>query len=198
MASHVHCLVGAVTTRIPLRDVNRMETGEAVGVLGHLFEHSPWVVAETWDQRPFDTIGDLHRALCVTMCAATGERKLALIRAHPDLVGRAALAGTLTPSSIREQRAAGLGPDDLSDAEIAAFTTANAAYTERFGFPFVICARENRKTQILEGFGERLTHDRDTEIATALDQIELIAWYRLVDVVAADDSASPEHWGVDR
>lgn len=165
-----------------------METAQAVGLLGHLFEHSPWVVAETWDERPFATVADLHHALCGTMRAASDERKLALIRAHPDLVGRAALTGTLTPSSVREQQAAGLGPDDLSAGEIAAFSAANAAYTERFGFPFVICARANRKGQILTGFAERLNHDRATEIATALDQIARIAWYRLIDVVANDDS----------
>lgn len=178
----------STAARLSLRDVNRIETAEAIDLLGHLFEHSPWVVTETWDARPFATAGDLHRALCAAMRAASDERKLALIRAHPDLVGRAALAGTLTPSSVREQRAAGLGPDDLSSAEITAFTTANAAYTERFGFPFVICARENQKDQILAGFAERLNHDRATEIATALDQIALIAWYRLIDVVANDDS----------
>ncbi len=172
--------------RIPLSDVNRMATGDAVEHLGHLFEHSPWVVAETWDQCPFRTIEGLHRALCTTMRAASGERKLKLIQAHPDLVGQAALAGTLTRSSILEQRAAGLGPDDLSSADIAAFMAANAAYKERFGFPFVICARENGKAQILAGFEDRLTHERDTEIAVALEQIALIAWYRLVDVVADD------------
>jgi OHCU decarboxylase len=167
-----------------------METGEAVDLLGHLFEHSPWVIAETWDQRPFGTIADLHHALCATMKAASGARKLSLIGAHPDLVGRAALAGTLTPSSKQEQAAAGLGSDNLSEDEIAAFSTANAAYTERFGFPFVICARENRKSRILEGFDERLTHDRDTEIATALEQIARIAWYRLVGVVDDDNVSS--------
>ena len=179
----------AGTSRIPLDDLNRMEPDEAINLLGHLFEHSPWVVAGTWDQRPFATIEGLHRALCATMQGAPDERKLALIRAHPDLVGRAALAGTLTPSSAREQAAAGLEPDDLSADDIAAFTTANAAYSERFGFPFVICARENRKDRILVGFRERLGHDRETEIATALDQIALIAWYRLLDVVGDANGA---------
>ena len=167
-----------------------MDTAVAVERLGHLFEHSPWVVAETWDRRPFTTVEELHRALCATMRAAPHERKLALIRAHPDLAGRAALAGSLTPSSVREQHAAGLGADDLSPDEITVFTNANAAYTERFGFPFVICARENRKAQILAGLAERLDHDRETEIATALGQIELIAWYRLLDVVGDDDDAN--------
>ena len=177
-------------TGIPLRDLNRLEPTQAVVLLGHLFEHSPWVVAETWEQRPFASIDALHRALCATMRTAPAERKLALIRAHPDLAGRAARAGSLTPSSEREQRAAGLGPDDLSAEEIAAFTAANAAYTERFGFPFVICARENRKTRILAGLAERLHHDRETEIATALGQIELIAWYRLLDVMGDDHGSN--------
>lgn len=175
-----------MTTKIPLRDLNQLGTTQAVVLLGHLFEHSPWVVAETWEQRPFASIEALHRALCATMHGAPDTRKLALIQAHPDLVGRAALAGTLTPSSVREQVAAGLGPDDLSADEIKTFATANATYTEQFGFPFVICARENRKASILAGLAERLHHDRETEIATALGQIELIALYRLLDVVGDD------------
>ncbi len=178
-----------MTTRTSLQQLNQMETHEAVDRLGHLFEHSPWVVAETWERRPFTNVAELHRALSATMRAAPDARKLALIRAHPDLVGRAALAGTLTPSSVREQCAAGLGPDDLSPDEIAVFSTANAAYTGRFGFPFVICARENRKASILAGLAERLDHDRETEIATALVQIELIALYRLLDVVSDDADA---------
>ena len=83
--------------------------------------------------------------------SASEEQQLALIRAHPDLVGAAALAGTLTRESTGEQAAAGLDPGSLTPDEIAEFGARNAAYTERFGFPFVICARENRKESILAG-----------------------------------------------
>ena len=102
------------------------------------------------------------------MRAAGEERQLALIRAHPDLVGREVRqhAG-LTAESSREQAAAGLM--DLTPDDIARFDRYNTAYKARFGFPFVICARQNKKEAILRAFPERLTHTRDEEIAAALD-----------------------------
>ena len=114
------------------------------------------------------------------------ERQLALIRAHPDLVGRAAMAGTLTQESTGEQRAAGLGPDDLTPDDVATFMRSNEAYKEKFGIPFVICARENRKASILAAFPVRLGHDPETERETALREIERIGWYRLIDLVDND------------
>ena len=110
--------------------------------------------------------------------------QLALIRAHPDLAGRVALAGELTDASAAEQAAAGLTA--LSAEELARFTGYNAAYKERFGFPFVICARENRKEAILAAFPLRLRNTRDQEIATALGEIAKIARLRLLDAVSED------------
>src|SRR5690606_39037515 len=97
------------------------------------------------------------------------------------LVGRLARAGQLTHESTREQASAGL--DRLSPDEIAAFDRHNAAYQAKFGFPFVICARENRKDAILAAFPVRLAHSREQEIATALAEIGKIAWLRLADAV---------------
>ena len=113
-----------------------------------------------------------------------------LIRAHPDLVGRAALAGTLTRESTTEQRAAGLDPNVLSEEEIAWFQDTNAKYQAKFDFPFVICARDNQKDAIAAGLVERLGNDRRTEIETALHEIGRIAWHRLGDVVE-DDLETP-------
>jgi len=107
------------------------------------------------------------------------DKQLALIRAHPDLVGRAALAGTLTAASNQEQASAGL--NQLTPEEIATFQEYNAAYQNKFGFPFVICARLNRKEAILAGFERRLPQARDQEIATALAEIYKIAGFRLAD-----------------
>jgi OHCU decarboxylase len=163
--------------------VNALDRDGFVARLGFLFEGSPWIAAETWPARPFADRASLHAALVQTMRTAPRERQLALIRAHPDLVGRAALAGTLTRESTGEQQAAGLDPGAMTKAEIATFAGANERYQERFGFPFVICARENKRESILAGFATRLEHERDEEIATALDEIAKIAWYRLADVV---------------
>ena len=168
---------------VALSTLNTMPVDEAVALLGGVFEHSPWIVAETWTEAPFASVEDLHRALVTTMRAASVERQTALIRAHPDLVGRAAREGTLTRESTAEQRAAGLDPDSLTEADMVAFAEHNAAYQARFGFPFVICARENRKASILAGFVARLPNDATTERETALSEIARIAWFRLHDLV---------------
>jgi OHCU decarboxylase len=173
-------------TKHTISDINTLSDDDAIALLGGLFEHSPWIVRETWVHSPFASVESLHAALCQTLRSATGEHQLALIRAHPDLVGRAALAGTLTRESTGEQRAAGLGPDDLTPHDVDTFRRYNAAYQERFGFPFVICARENRKGSILAGFETRLDNDPETERQTALGEIERIAWYRLTDLVEND------------
>jgi OHCU decarboxylase len=172
-----------------MSEIEALDHDDLVANLGFLFEGSPWIVAEAWHSRPWGSVQALHDALLTVLDRASRERRLALIRAHPDLVGRAALAGTLSRESTAEQRAAGLDAGALSNDEIAQFTRSNAAYQERFGFPFVICARENRKESILAGFATRLANDPDTEIATALREIGKIAWYRLADVV--HDDAEP-------
>ena len=105
-----------------------------------------------------------------------------LIRAHPDLVGRAALAGTLTSASAAEQSGAGL--DRLNEEEIAAFQNFNQRYREKFGFPFIICARLNKKETILAAFPKRLQHSQDEEIRAALEEIYKIANLRLRDIVS--------------
>ena len=172
-------------TRTTLREINALDQDGFVTALGFVFEGSPWIAARAWQARPFASLTHLHRALCDVMYNASVEQQVALIRAHPDLVGQAALAGTLTPVSTQEQASAGL--DRLSPEEIATFTRLNQAYRHRFGFPFVICVRENKKEGILAGFATRLKHSRDEEISTALAEIAKIASLRLHDVVAADE-----------
>lgn len=166
--------------------LNALGRDEFTARLGFLFEGSPWIASAAWETRPFANREALEQALNAAMVTASRDRQLALIRAHPDLVGRAALAGTLTKESTREQRAAGLDPGRLTPEEVARFAEANAAYKEKFDFPFVICARENKQASILAGFDARLKHDRETEIATALREIERIGHYRLIDVVSED------------
>jgi OHCU decarboxylase len=146
---------------------------------GALFEHSPWVAEAAWEDGPFADEEALLAAMIAAVERAPRERQLALIRAHPDLAGRAAIAGALTADSAREQAAAGL--DRLTPDEYDAFTRTNAAYRERHGFPFVICAREHDKTSILAAAAERLEHDTDAEIAVALAEIGKIARLRLAD-----------------
>jgi len=164
-----------------LAQLNSADRAAFTAALGHLFEHSPWVAEETWSQRPFASREALHAALCATMRAATRERQLALIRAHPDLAGRLAQQKKLTAESTREQASAGL--DQLTDAELANFTRRNDTYKVKFGFPFIICARLNAKSAILGAMRARVDHPPDTEFATALGEIEKIAWLRLQDAL---------------
>jgi len=147
---------------------------------GPMFEHSPWVAEDAWEHGPFADREALARALEQAMYAAPRDRQLALIRAHPDLAGRAAGEGTLTASSEREQAAAGL--DRLTPDEYETFTRTNAAYRERFGFPFVVCAREHTKDSILRTAAERLDHAPEQEIDVALGEIAKIARLRLKDL----------------
>jgi 2-oxo-4-hydroxy-4-carboxy-5-ureidoimidazoline decarboxylase len=144
--------------------------------LSALFEHSPWVEARA-DARP--PSGDRHADLMAVVHDATPEEQLALIRAHPELAGKAAIDRTLTQDSAAEQASAGL--DRLTPAEFEAFHTLNAAYRARFGFPFIICVRLTDKAGILSAMEERLRHDRDTEITTAIGEIGKIVRLRLED-----------------
>ena len=162
-----------------LAELNRLDQPAFTAALGHLFEHSPWVAEETWPRRPFDDARHLHAELCATMRAASGERTLNLIRAHPDLAGRLAQQNQLTDESAKEQAAAGL--NRMSAEEFAEFQRLNTAYRERFGFPFIICARLNARDAILRSMQQRINHTATEEAAAALAEIEKIAWLRIED-----------------
>ncbi len=170
---------------IALERLNALDRPDFVEALGGIFEGPPWIVTEAWVARPFTDVDALYSALCRVMYAAPIERTVALIRAHPDLVGRAARTGTLGPASTAEQAAAGL--NDLTADEIATFERLNADYQQRFGFPFVICARENKKESILAGFAARMRNTREQEITTALDEIAKICRLRLLDTIQAGE-----------
>lgn len=141
-----------------------------------LFEHSPWIEQRA-DALPAS--GDRHADLMAVVHAATPAERLALIRAHPELAGKAAIDGTLTDASAREQASAGL--DRMTPDDHARFQALNAAYRARFDFPFIICVRLTDQPGILAALETRLANDRETEIATAIDEIGKIARLRLED-----------------
>jgi len=142
-----------------------------------LFEHSPWV-EERADARP--SSGDRHADLMAVMYAASPDEQLALIRAHPELAGKAAIDRTLTDASSAEQASAGL--DRLTPQEFDQFHVLNGAYRDKFGFPFIICVRLTDKAGILAAMERRLANERDAEIGTALGQIGEIVRLRLEDL----------------
>lgn len=165
-----------------LADINGLDAAGFIAALGAVYEDSPWVAETAFAARPFDSVAALLAALRAAVDAAGEERQVALIRAHPDLAGKAARAGALGPYSTREQ--AGIGLDRLSDAEFERFHRLNDAYKARFGFPFVIAVRRHTKDSILAAFETRLAHARRAEIAEALGNIHLIAEMRLGDLIA--------------
>ena len=162
---------------LKLAELNVLDLEQFTLILRPVFEHSPWVAARTHKAQPFADLAGLHGALCRTVLSASADEKMALIRAHPDLLGNA----TLTSESRAEQKSAGL--DHLKPEEIARFRDYNQQYQSKFGFPFVICARLNTKEAILDAFPSRLKRSRQQEIETSLGEICKIAELRLRDLV---------------
>ena len=161
-----------------MTDLDHLSRAEFLVALGGVFEHSPWVAEAVVDLRPFGSLDGLHRAMVAAVGAATPDRQLALLQAHPELAGKLARSGELTAASAGEQ--ASLGLDRLDAAEIARFDRANERYRARFGFPFIIAVKAQRdRRAILDALETRAGNDRAVEIATALAEVAKIARFRL-------------------
>lgn len=158
--------------------LNRLCPEDFIREAGPFFEHSPWIAERAAPHRPFFSPESLHDRLMAIVSDASPEEQLTLIRAHPDLAGKLAISGALTPHSTAEQQSAHL--DRLTPGQFQRMSRWNDQYRSQFGFPFVICVRDHSQEQVFEAFQQRLNHDRATEIQTALDQIGRIAWHRLV------------------
>ncbi len=161
---------------------SEMDRDTFVKTFDDIFEHSPWVEehAHRLELGPaHDTAMGLAGALARAFRAAPEDKRLAVLKAHPDLAGKLAAARRLTEASTSEQASAGL--DALTDEERSAFTKYNKEYTEKFGFPFIIAVRDNTKASILEAFQTRLSNDRETEFHEACEQVIRIAELRLAE-----------------
>jgi len=156
-----------------------------MAALGDVYEHAPWVAQAASRQRPFVTLTALHNAMMAAVRAAPADQQVALIKGHPDLAGKAARAGAMTVDSKAEQASAGL--DRLSETEFAQFHRLNNAYREKFGIPFIICARRHSKDSILQQFERRLQNSAAAETDTALGEIFRIAALRLDQRLEAAD-----------
>jgi 2-oxo-4-hydroxy-4-carboxy-5-ureidoimidazoline decarboxylase len=167
--------------RLDLDALNAMPAQDFVAALGGVFEHSPWVAEAVVDRRPFADTAALHAGMCDAVAQAGRDRQLELIRAHPELAGRAAIAGELTEASRGEQAGAGL--DRCTPAEYAELHALNDAYRTRFGFPFILAVRGHTRHSIIASLRQRLANPRQDEIDTALQQIERIAALRLTDML---------------
>lgn len=153
---------------------------EFISRFGGVFEHSPFIAERAYDDGFVGETLDVdrvHTALVAIFRAASPEERLGVLRAHPDLAGRLAIAGELTEDSKKEQAGAGL--DRLSAEEHQRFTELNSAYVEKFGFPFIIAVKGLDKQAILSAFEKRIDNNRDAEFETATAQVERIALLRL-------------------
>ncbi len=163
-------------------ELNTMGERQFVGAFGDVAEHSPWVAEQAARARPFSGREDVIGKFVLALRGAGDEAQLAVLRAHPDLAGKAAIAGELTEDSRSEQAGAGL--DRLTREEFDRFTALNAAYKERFAIPFIFAVKGATKEMILASFEERLGNDLETELATALDNVCRIQAFRIEDRVA--------------
>src|ERR1700753_3226582 len=172
-------------SQMKLFDLNACSKADFVAQLGNIFEYSPWIAEAAADARPFAGINALYAAMKAVVERAPEDRRLALIKAHPDLANKTQRAAGLTAESNAEQNSVGL--DRLSDAEFAAFERANDAYRSKFGFPYIICVRRQTRDSILRDFDRRLRNDAATEIKASVAEICRIAALRLDQLVTADD-----------
>ncbi len=166
---------------VSLERLNQASLAEFVSLLGAIFEHAPWAAEAAAAQRPFATVADLHGAMLAAVEARPQAERIAFLRGHPDLAGKAARAGEMAPASVSEQ--AGLGLDRLSDAEYDRFQSLNAAYAGKFGFPFIVCVRRQTRDAILDSYAPRLANDVETELSRAMAEIGHITRLRLVEAV---------------
>lgn len=164
---------------------SEMSRRDFVTRFGGVYEHSPWIAERAWELElgpAHDSAAGLANALARIFRAAPEAARLKVLTGHPDLAGKLAAAKRLTEASTAEQAAAGL--DALTDADRAAFEGLNADYRARFGFPFIIAARDHDTAGILAAFRRRLDQDRAVEFAEACRQVERIAALRLEDLIA--------------
>jgi OHCU decarboxylase len=149
-----------------------------VARFGDVYEHSAWVAEETFAEAAEITDpAQLAKVFANCVDEASYDRKLALIRAHPDLAGKAAIAGGLTDASSDEQSSAGI--DQCTPEEYEQFQSLNAQYKDKFGFPFVMAVRDSNRSDVLRAFAKRIRNDEASEFATAITEIHKIARLRL-------------------
>lgn len=170
-----HAGLAAVDT--DMGPINSMDRAAFVQKFGGIFEKSPWVAEKAWEKRPFSSLDEMHAAMVNVVKSAPLPSQLALLQSHPDLAGKEAQAGAMTASSVSEQASAGLNA--LSKAEIAQISDFNAAYKQKFGFPFIIAVRMHTKEGIFFDFSRRLQNDTKTEYANDLQNVYAITLLRL-------------------
>jgi 2-oxo-4-hydroxy-4-carboxy-5-ureidoimidazoline decarboxylase len=162
---------------LKISELNRLDQAQFVAALAGIYERSPWVPERAWSRWPFESIDHLHAALAATVAAAGKDEQLALVRAHPELAGKAMAEGSLTADSTAEQSGAGL--THCSPAELARLRELNARYNANFGFPFILAVKGYDRPGVIAEFARRVDNDMADEFAESLRQIDKIARLRL-------------------
>ena len=168
--------------RLTIDELNGMAVSEFAARFGDVAEHSPWVAERAAGARPFADRDAVAQAFSAALCGAARDEQVAVLHAHPDLAGRAAVRGELAEDSRREQAGAGL--DRLTPEEFERFTALNAGYRERFGIPFIFAVKGATKELILAAFEQRLANGREDELKNAIDNVCRIMRFRIEDRVA--------------
>lgn len=168
-----------------LAELNALDADAYLALLGKVYEHSPWVAARAWLDRPFASVDALHAAMMRAVHDAPRAARLALIRAHPELAGREAKAGALTRDSSGEQGR--LGFTALNRTEMEKMAALNRAYREKFGFPCIVALRLHAtRAEVIAQIEHRLDSALEAEVTTALEQIGHITQGRLEGLIAED------------
>ena len=166
---------------IELAELNASSAHDFVQHLASIFEHSPWVAEQIAAARPFASSIELHGAMCATVMRAKETQQLALIKAHPELAGRAAVRGHLTAASAGEQQSAGLSA--CTPQQFEALHSLNDAYNARFGFPFILAVKGHTPDSVIAAMRQRVLHDEQTERDVALREIRRIARFRIAALI---------------
>jgi 2-oxo-4-hydroxy-4-carboxy-5-ureidoimidazoline decarboxylase len=167
--------------KLSMDEVNELDKNGFVNLFGSLYENSPWIIEESYRKKPFLSMTTLHNSFVETVTQSDQDQQIALIRAHPDLAGKAAIAGDITKESHQEQTSAGLSL--LTPEELSIFIKNNNSYREKFNFPFIIAVKFLNKNHILAAYESRIHNHPSIEKNKALEEIHKIAFIRLLDIV---------------
>jgi len=161
-----------------INKINKLPKSEFVKVFANIFENAIWIAEKLYEQKPFDNFEELSLKILNIFETSTNEKKLKILRDHPDLANKTKIS-SLTPDSLKEQTSAGL--DQCTETEFNEFKKLNNSY-KKFGFPFILAVKGKTKIEILNNFKKRISSDQETEFNEAVKQVKQIAIFRLKEL----------------
>ncbi|XP_075983776.1 2-oxo-4-hydroxy-4-carboxy-5-ureidoimidazoline decarboxylase-like [Anticarsia gemmatalis] len=171
-----------MSKKLSITDVNKLSNEQFETIFGNVIELCPDGAVQVKNKRPFSNVSDLCDAFQTYLEEINVEDKLVVLKLHPDLAGKMAARGELTRESTAEQQAAGL--QDLTTQQKSIMDESNQRYKEKFGFPFIICAKENKVVSIINGLQQRYHNSYEQEVNTGINEVKKICRLRILDIVA--------------